>query len=72
MVKVKILGQVVTQYGTHRTDDILTVSEAFARHLVVDVQAAEYVKAPVAEPSYPVVEQPTIDVTTLASRKGKK
>lgn len=45
MVKVKILGSVVTQqYGTLKTDDILVTSEDFAKHLVDDCKAAEYLK----------------------------
>lgn len=45
MVKVKILGSVVTQqYGTLKTGDILATSEDFARHLVNDCNAAEYLK----------------------------
>lgn len=45
MVKVKILGSVVTQqYGTLKTGDILATSEEFAKHLVDDCNAAEYLK----------------------------
>lgn len=75
MVKVKVLGQVVTQYGTHRTGDILNVSAEFARHLVVDAQAAEYVKAP-AEQAIEVLEPVEVEVAPEAAvaepRKGKK
>lgn len=45
MVKVKILGTVITQqYGSLSDGDILTTSEEFAKHLVDDCKAAEYVK----------------------------
>ena len=56
MVKVKIIGQAVTQYGTHRTGDILNVSAEFARHLVEEAQAAEYVTAPAKEKAEPEPE----------------
>lgn len=43
-VKVKILGQVITpQYGTLSTGYVLTTDPAFARHLVEDCFAAEWV-----------------------------
>ncbi len=46
MVKVKIKGTVITQqYGALSDGDILTTSEAFAKHLVDDCNAAEYIKA---------------------------
>lgn len=45
MVKVKILGMVITnQYGVLNTGDILSTSEEFAKHLVDDCGAAEYLK----------------------------
>ena len=43
MQKVKMLGQVfTTSHGVLKTGDILTCDDAFARHLVVDCKAAEY------------------------------
>lgn len=43
-VTVKIIGQVMTaQYGTLNTGDILRTDAAFAKHLVEDCHAAEYV-----------------------------
>lgn len=46
MVKVKIKATVITaQYGTLSSGDILTTSEAFAKHLVDDCAAAEYLTA---------------------------
>ena len=45
MVKVRILGMVIThQYGTLNTGDILQTTPEFAKHLVDDCAAAEYVK----------------------------
>lgn len=44
MVQVKIKGQVITaQYGILNTGDILRTDAAFAKHLVEDCAAAEYV-----------------------------
>lgn len=46
-VQVKMLCQAITsQYGTLETDTILRTDEAFAKHLVDDCRAAEYVTAP--------------------------
>lgn len=43
MVEVEILGCVMTaQYGTLQAGDILRTSEAFAKHLVDDCNAAKY------------------------------
>ena len=48
-VKIKILGQAITaRYGTLNTGDLLTTDAAFAKHLVEDCGAAEYVAAPKA------------------------
>jgi hypothetical protein len=47
MVKVKIKGTVITaQYGALSSGDILVTSEAFAKHLVDDCGAAEYLTEP--------------------------
>lgn len=44
MVKVRIKGTVITdRYGAMGTGDILATDEAYAKHLVVDCMAAEYV-----------------------------
>ena len=44
MVKVRILGMVIThQHGTLNTGDILQTTPEFAKHLVDDCSAAEYV-----------------------------
>lgn len=43
MVKIKIKATVTTaQYGTLSSGDILTTNEAFAKHLVEECAAAEY------------------------------
>jgi len=43
MVKVKIKATVITaQYGTLTSGDILTTNAEFAKHLVDDCGAAEY------------------------------
>lgn len=42
-VQVKITGQAITsRYGTLNTGDILRTDAAFAKHLVEDCGAAEY------------------------------
>lgn len=51
-VKVKILLQTITaQYGTLNAGDILRTSPEFAKHLVEDCMAAEYVKDEVDDAS---------------------
>ena len=46
-VKIKITGQAITaRYGTLSTGDLLTTDAAFAKHLVDECGAAEYVAAP--------------------------
>ena len=62
-VKVNIRGIVATQrYGTLETGDILTTDEAFAKHLVEECGAGEYVaeKATVAadQPAKPKSKKP--------------
>lgn len=51
MELVKIKGTVITnQYGTLSDGDLLRCSPEFAKHLVNDCNAAEYVKAKEVEP----------------------
>lgn len=46
LVQVKIIGQAITsRYGTLNTGDILRTDAAFAKHLVEDCAAAEYIDA---------------------------
>jgi hypothetical protein len=45
-VQVKMKTTVVCQYGTFKTGDVLRTDAAFAKHLVEDCSAAEYVTAP--------------------------
>jgi len=61
-VKVKIIRTAVTaMYGTLINGDILVVSAEFARHLVEDCKAAEYVS----------VESPQQD-ESASDKKAKK
>jgi hypothetical protein len=47
LVTIKIKGLVVTsRYGALQSGDLLRTDAAFARHLVEDCAAAEYVTAP--------------------------
>lgn len=49
LVQVKIKGMVITaQYGTLSAGTILRTTPAFAKHLVEDCQAAEYVASKAA------------------------
>jgi len=48
-IKVKIRTTVITQrYGTLSTGDILTTDPAFAKHLVEEANAADYLDEPKA------------------------
>lgn len=52
LVELKITGTIVTsQYGALSEGDILRTSPEFARHLIDNCHAAEYVKAPVDKES---------------------
>jgi hypothetical protein len=53
-VQVKMKTTVVCQYGTFKTGDVLRTDAAFAKHLVEDCSAAEYV----AQAEKPVVQGP--------------
>ena len=56
-VEVKILGLTITaQYGTLNTGDILRTNAEFAKHLVEDCKAAEYISVQPEAPKEP--EQP--------------
>jgi len=51
LVQVKIKTTVVTsQYGTLVSGDILRTSDAFARHLVEDCKAAEFIAPQIEKP----------------------
>lgn len=46
LIEVKITGQISTsRYGTLSTGDILRTDAAFAKHLVTECNAAEYVQS---------------------------
>lgn len=50
LVRVKIIGMVLTsRYGTLSAGDELTTDAGFAKHLVEDCRAAEYVKPTVED-----------------------
>lgn len=54
MVRIKIRTTCITaQFGALSTGDILTCSEEFARHLVEDCKAADYITEPTPEPPAP-------------------
>ena len=55
-VQVKMKTTVVCQYGTFKTGDVLRTDAAFAKHLVEDCSAAEYVAQ--AAKLAPVVQEP--------------
>lgn len=54
LVQVKIRGMVMThRYGTLSAGDVLRTDAAFAKHLVEDCAAAEYIAAPAPEEAAP-------------------
>jgi len=47
LVQIKITGMVIThRYGTLSAGDLLRTDAAFAKHLVEDCAAAEYIARP--------------------------
>lgn len=57
-VQVKILGTAVThRYGTLSAGDILRTDAAFAKHLVEDCAAAEYISQPAPAEAAPEPKQ---------------
>jgi hypothetical protein len=77
-VQVKITGMVMThRYGTLSTGDILRTDAAYAKHLVEDCSAAEYITAPAVTvntekapktrakkaPAEPVAAAPAVEAT---------
>lgn len=70
LVQVRIRGIVSTgPYGTLQTGDVLRTDAAFARHLVEDCAAAEYVQTPQEAPQ---ADQPTIEQKPKRGRKSKE
>lgn len=62
-VQVKITGMAITQrYGTLSTGTILRTDASFAKHLVEDCHAAEYIAAPVL----------AVDAEKVMKSKAKK
>jgi hypothetical protein len=67
LVQVRIKGTVVTQrYGTLSSGDILRTDAEFAKHLVDDCAAAEYLDAAKAVKAAEVTEQ-AAEVTEQAA-----
>lgn len=65
LVAIKIKGIVVTsRYGTLSSGDVLRTDAAFAKHLVEECQAGEYLKPQPAEASNPAAKS--------AGKGGKK
>ena len=58
LVTVKIKGLVTTsRYGALSTGDLLRTDAAFAKHLVEDCAAADYVNKPDAVPETPAAPE---------------
>lgn len=71
LVEVKITGQAITaKYGTLNSGDILRTDAAFARHLVKDCSAAEYVGAAPSDASAEPESEPEI-ASNARPRKGR-
>lgn len=52
LVRVKITGLVITnRYGTLSAGDILRTDAAFAKHLVEDCRAAEFIQDAIEKPT---------------------
>jgi hypothetical protein len=59
LVTVKIKGSVITsRYGALSTGDLLRTDAAFAKHLVEDCAAADYVNQPDTAPATPAAPEP--------------
>ncbi|WP_041742289.1 hypothetical protein [Collimonas fungivorans] len=65
LVQLKIIGLVIThRYGTLSSGDILRTDAAYAKHLVEDCGAAEYI---IEKP----VETASKTVSTKIAKKGR-
>jgi hypothetical protein len=70
LVQVRIKGTVVTQrYGTLSSGDILRTEVEFAKHLVNDCAAAEYLNAANAAKAAELTEQSESAAPVKASKK---
>ena len=68
IVRVKIKGIVVTpQYGTLSPGDELRTNPEFARHLVEDCNAAEYIDA---SPAASTDKAPAVATKKIKAKKG--
>ena len=66
IVQVRITGLIsTTRYGNLSTGDMLRTDAAFARHLVEDCAAAEYITPPAEPPS------PAPDTQPKRAKKAK-
>lgn len=74
LVQVRIKGTVVThRYGTLSSGDVLRTDAAFAKHLVEDCSAAEYLSKVGATVETETTEQPQAEAPQAANpSKGKK
>ncbi len=74
IVEVKIKGTVITnQYGALADGTILKTNPEFAKHLVEDCNAADYVvKTVVAQEKSETKEESSADVVTKEEPKQKK
>lgn len=81
LVQVRIKGMVVTaQYGSLSSGDVLRTTPAFAKHLVEDCAAAEYINPVVEdkplekkepEPAVEKEPEPAVEDKPHRSNKGK-
>lgn len=76
-VQVKIIGMVITQrYGTLSSGTILRTDAAFAKHLVEDCHAAEYMDSPIvmvaAEKVTKARAKKTIDAVPVAAESTEE
>ena len=73
LIDVEILTTTVTgQYGTLAQGDILRTSPAFARHLVKEAYAANYINAKDDTPEAPAAEAPPAQKAKPSSNKAHK
>lgn len=71
-VQVKIKGMVITaKYGTLNTGDVLRTDAAFAKHLVDDCNAAEYVNQQKESAGEGGEQLVAVDVKPSKKSKGK-
>ena len=73
MVKVKIKGTVITaQYGTLQSGDILTTNEEFAKHLVTECNAAEYIAGTLQDAAAAESQSTETETSTSSEAPAKR